>query len=261
MRSGLDPPPPKALHLNVDTTHDPTLELLQERLTHRFKNPALLERALTHPSILQDDPSIKESNQRLEFLGDAVLQLVLTEELFKRFPEEREGPLSKHRSILTRGTYQAELARKIGIAEALYLSSSEENTGGRQKAGALEDAFEALLGAVYLDSDFETTRRIILALFGDLSVPLTSAAANDYASHENPKGLLQERVQPTHGNGALRYELTATTGEDHNRCFEVSVFLLERQLGSGSGPSKKTAEIMAARASLRLLDQDEKPST
>lgn len=245
----------------MDKTNEQALELLQERLTHRFRNRELLERALTHPSLLQDHPEITESNQRLEFLGDAVLQFVLTQELFARFPDEREGQLSKRRSVLTRGTFLSGLARRIGIPGALRLGMSEETTGGREKAAALEDAFEALMGALYLDSDAATARTIILSLFGDLGASMPSAEADSYAAHENPKGLLQERIQPQHGNGALHYEILAVTGEDHNRQYEVAVLLRGERLGSGTGSSKKTAETAAARVALAELDRRAAPAS
>ncbi|HVV99571.1 MAG TPA: ribonuclease III domain-containing protein, partial [Planctomycetaceae bacterium] len=127
---------------------DPNLgpiEALQQRLGYSFRDVALLERALTHPSLLQEKPEIGESNQRLEFLGDAVLQLVLTEQLFALFPTEREGPLSRRRASLANGTFLTQLARELGIDRGLRLAASEEATGGRTRASALEDAFEALV--------------------------------------------------------------------------------------------------------------------
>lgn len=224
-----------------------SLDQLQTRLAYTFRDSALLERALTHPSFLPDNPG-SESNQRLEFLGDAVLQLVLTETLFQLFPADREGLLSKRRAALANGPFLAQLARELGLDASLRLGTSEESTGGRTRASALEDAFEALVGAIYLDSDLPTTRRIVLALYGDFSTRL--ATTEDTG---NPKGRLQELVQPDHGNNALRYEVLRTEGEDHARQYEVAVFLLDRQLGTGRGPSKKLAEEAAASEALRHL--------
>lgn len=221
---------------------------LQERLTYSFRDPALLERALTHLSFLPENPDVAESNQRLEFLGDAVLQLVLTEALFQLFPGDREGLLSKRRAALAKGVFLVELARELGLDRCLLLGTSDEATGGRQRASALEDAFEALIGALYLDSDLATARRIVLGLYGDLPARLRSAEHDD-----NPKGRLQELIQPIHGNHALRYEVLAIEGEDHARAFEVAVFLHERRLGQGRGPSKKSAEEAAAHAALETL--------
>lgn len=230
----------------------PSLDGLQQRLAYRFRDVALLERAMTHPSYLQDHPETDESNQRLEFLGDAVLQLVLTEELFQLFPAEREGVLSKRRAALANGAFLANLAAELGVDQALRLGASEESTGGRSRASALEDAFEALIGAVYLDSDLKEARRVLLALYGDLTRRLSAVEDVD-----NPKGQLQELIQPKHGNNALRYEVVRTEGEDHAREYEVAVFLFDRSLGQGRGSSKKLAEEAAARMALETLKRDE----
>lgn len=223
------------------------LARLQARLGHAFRDAALLERAVTHPSYLPENPSTAESNQRLEFLGDAVLQLVLTEVLFGFFPADREGQLSQRRAALAKGAFLHQLAREIGLDACLRLGTSEEATGGRTRASALEDAFEALVGALYLDSDLPTTRRIVLGIYGPLSDRLA------LESSDNPKGRLQELVQPKHGNEALRYEVIRTLGEDHAREFEVTVYLLNRPLGTGRGTSKKLAEESAARVALEAL--------
>lgn len=227
------------------------LEQLEIRIDHAFRQRALLERAVTHPSLLQDRPDLVESNQRLEFLGDAVLQLVLTQALFELFPGDREGLLSKRRAALANGNFLASLAREIGLDHALRLSASEESTGGRTRAAALEDAFEALVGAVYLDSNFETARRMVLHLYGPIPDRLASGADT-----ENPKGRLQELVQPTHGNTALHYEVVSIMGEDHARQYEVAVHLSGRAIGSGRGTSKKQAEEAAARAGLAKLESE-----
>lgn len=225
-----------------------TLDLLQTRLAYRFRDRALLELAVTHPSYLPEHPGCRESNQRLEFLGDAVLQVVLTEELFRLFPNDREGLLSRRRSSLAKGRFLVGLAQEIGLAECLKLGLSEENSGGRTRASTLEDAFEATVGALYLDSDLATVRRVLMGLYGDLPQRLAATEHED-----NPKGRLQEIVQPTHGNFALRYEVTATEGEDHARAYLVAVFLNEKELGRGRGPSKKLAEEGAAREALIAL--------
>jgi ribonuclease-3 len=227
------------------------LALLEARIGHAFRQRALLECAITHSSFLQDHPETPESNQRLEFLGDAVLQLVLTEALFSLFPQDREGLLSRRRAALANGTFLARLAREIGLDAVLRLSDSEESTGGRNRAAALEDALEALVGAVYLDSDLATARTVVLGLYGPLANRLAGAEHFD-----NPKGRLQEMVQPIHGNSALRYEVTQILGEDHAREYEVAVHLLDRTLGCGRGSSKKTAEEAAARAALIGLRLD-----
>lgn len=226
------------------------LNALQVRLDYTFRNRDLLVRAVTHPSFLQQHPEEPESNQRLEFLGDAVLQVILTETLFDRFPADREGALSKRRAALTKGEYLSRLAREIGLDDCLRLSTGEEQSGGRRRAAALEDAFEAVIGALYLDSDLPTTRRVVLGIYGPIDEGLIPQL-----EQENPKGRLQEIVQPLYGNQALRYEVIHVSGEDHAREYEARVYLKDSCLGNGRGPSKKAAEEAAAR--MALMAQDE----
>jgi ribonuclease III len=225
-----------------------SLETLQRRIGYDFRDVLLLERAVTHPSFLQDFPGSTESNQRLEFLGDAVLQLVLTEALFELFPGDREGVLSKRRAALANGAFLAAIGSEIALDQCLRLGASEESSGGRTRASALEDAFEALTGAIYLDSDLPTVRRVLLGIYGNLAGRLALVE-----EMENPKGRLQELIQPLHGNNAVRYEVTSTGGEDHARQFEVAVYLLDRAIGTGRGTSKKLAEEAAARQALATL--------
>lgn len=221
------------------------LDALQDRLGHRFADRTLLVRAVTHLSHAAENPAAGEGNQRLEFLGDAVLQILFAEEVYRRHPEDREGALSRRRSLLVNGPFLAGLAREIGLPAALRLGTSEEATGGRDRASILGDAFEALVGAVYLDAGLEAARRVVLAVYGDLAARQAGSGQSD-----NPKGRLQELVQPRHGNTALRYEISGTFGEDHAREYEATVYFLERPAGTGRGSSKKLAEEAAARAAL-----------
>ena len=221
---------------------------LQKKIGYPFRQPALLVEALTHGSYLQDDPAAAPHNQRLEFLGDSVLQFIVTAALYRDYPTEREGVLSRRRAVLSKGEFLTQMARDLGLDASLRLSKSEDAAGGRNRASILEDAFEALIGAIYLDSDLATTQTLVLGWYGPLSERL--ALSEDA---ENPKGRLQELVQPAHGNVALRYEVTTTTGPKHARIYEVDVFLNDRKLGAGSGPSKKVAEEAAARVALATL--------
>ena len=143
------------------------------------------------------------------------------------------------------------MARELGLAECLRMGTGEESSGGRNRPAALEDAFEALIGALFLDTDYATTSRLVLSLYGPLADLLDGVE-----DRENPKGRLQELIQPLHGNEALRYQLIQTTGEDHARQFESGVWLLNRRIGTGSGPSKRTAEEAAARMALQLLQEE-----
>ena len=219
---------------------------LLPQLGHAFRDPRLLADALRHPSAAALRAGTP-SNQRLEFLGDAVLQLVISEALYRADPAAREGVLSRRRSALTKGVFLAALAREIGLDRALELSPAEEQTGGRKRASTLEDAFEALIGAIYLDGGIDAARREILRWYGPLDRRLDGPEQGD-----NPKGRLQELVQPEHGNAALHYEVVHTKGQPHDRHFDVHLHLLGRIIGTGSGRSKKEAEENAAREALRL---------
>lgn len=224
------------------------ISALQQRLGYQFREPALLLEALTHGSYLQDDPTGGPHNQRLEFLGDSVLQFVLTDALYREFPIDREGVLSRRRAVLSKGGFLTQMARDLGIDAGLRLNKSEEDAGGRNRASILEDAFEAVVGAIYLDSDLATIRQLLLTWYGPL---VDRLAVSEDA--ENPKGGLQELVQPDHGNNALRYEVSATTGPRHARIYEVEVYLNDRKIGAGTGSSKKAAEEVAARVALAAL--------
>jgi len=226
----------------------PALLALQDRLGYKFRDPALIVRALTHPSFRPDPAAAADHNQRLEFLGDAILQLVLTEALFQLYPDEREGDLSRRRATLAKGSVLAKLALELELDACLLVGVSESRTGGEQRASNLSDAFEAVFGAVYLDSDWVTVRRVLLGVYGDVRARLVGLV-----NQHNPKGQLQEIVQPLHGNKAVRYELLRTEGNDHERLYHVEVFFLNRALGQGSGSSKKLAEEAAARIALVSL--------
>jgi len=221
---------------------------LQQRIGHTFRDPALLRCALTHVSYAAEHPGEGESNQRLEFLGDAVLHLVIGEALYLLYPGEREGALSRRRALLVNRNFLAQLAREIRLDRCLRLGVSEASADGRQRISTLGDGFEAIVGAVYREVDFAAARGIVLALYGPL--PQRLAALED---SENPKGRLQEIIQPRHGNNAIRYDVVATTGEDHARAYEVAVFVLDREYGRGTGTSKKLAEEAAARLALAAL--------
>lgn len=221
----------------------PELEQLQQRLGHTFRQPSLLELALIHPSLVNESPTINESNQRLEFLGDAVLQLILSDAIYQHYPTEREGVLTQRRKILVEGRFIASLAQELGLDTCLRVQAAARELA--QNKSALEDAFEALVAALYLDAGYETARAVVLRIYGDLGQRIAAAIPLD-----NPKGRLQELVQPGHGNASLRYEVISTTGEAHAREFTVTVFFRDRALATGRGSSKKTAEEAAAQLAL-----------
>jgi len=220
--------------------------VLAEQIGYSFRDPALLDQALTHPSRVPESPGCCD-NQRLEFLGDAVLGLVLAEALFQAFPEEREGHLAQSRSVLAKGAFLAKLARRIGLPDHLRMSEAERNQNGHQRTAALEDALEALVGAIYLDSDFATARACVLSWYGDLRTGLLQRLQDD-----NPKGRLQEWSQAA-GHAAPVYDITGESGPGHAREFEARVQILNCVHGSGVGSSKKEAEEEAARDALAKL--------
>ncbi len=223
------------------------LDALQQRLGYLFRDVELLTLSLTHPSVAHESSANIPHNQRLEFLGDAVLSLVLSRELYEHFPNLSEGPLTKARAqMVNRRTLAAE-ARRLGLGEHLILSRGEETSGGRERPSTLADAFEALLGAVFLDGGFEVAREFILRSFRDAFGELT-----EVPNLENPKGELQEMLQ-ARSSEPPQYELASVTGPDHDRVFECAVYHGGVELGRGTGKSKKAAESAAALAALKTL--------
>lgn len=223
------------------------IETLQTRLGHAFRDPALLLQALTHPGYANEHPEDGEHYQRLEFLGDAVIQFVVTAALFRLRPAEREGELSRLRVALTNGVFLGGLARELGIPAYLRLCTAERKTGGSPTAAG--DAYEAVVGAILLDGGLPAAQSFIERSYGDLESRLATLRPED----ANPKGRLQERVQPLHGTGALRYETIQSGGPDHAKEYDCAVYLADRLLGAGRGTSKKLAEEAAARAALSAL--------
>ena len=223
------------------------LATLQTRLGYVFRDDGLLRLALTHPSIAHESGVATAHNQRLEFLGDAVLQLVLTRELYEKFPVFGEGPLTKARAKLVNRRALAERARPLDLGAHLILSRGEEANGGRERGSALADAFEALLGAMFLDGGFEVARTVILREFAPVLGGL-----NELPNIENPKGELQELLQ-ARSEHAPEYQFVSASGADHDRDFECAVLHEGVELARGRGKSKKAAESDAAMVALELL--------
>ncbi|HEY3861322.1 MAG TPA: ribonuclease III [Verrucomicrobiae bacterium] len=221
--------------------------LLQTEIQYEFREPGLLRQALTHPSVAHEQGRMVQHNQRLEFLGDAVLGLVLTRELYDKFPNVSEGPLTKARAQMINRRTLAEQARQISLQNHLILSRGEEANSGRGRASAAADAFEALIGAVFLDGGFDAARGFVLRsfhrAFGELTVIPTL---------DNPKGELQEKLQ-VKSLDAPQYDIVRATGPDHDRDFECIVSHGGVELGRGLGKSKKAAESEAAIAALKKL--------
>ena len=220
---------------------------LQQRLGYQFRDESLLRLALTHPSIAHEANTPTQHNQRLEFLGDAVLGLVLSQDLYQKFPGADEGLLTKSRAKLVNATSLAAHGRSVGLGAHLILSRGEENTGGRERPSALADAFESLLGAIFLDGGFEAARDFILREFGGDFGELTLSAGI-----ENPKGELQEFLQAKSPVPPV-YQLISAEGPDHDRNFICAVQHDGVELARGTGKSKKAAESDAALAALKIL--------
>lgn len=220
---------------------------LQTRLGHSFRDESLLRLALTHPSVAHEANEALIHNQRLEFLGDAVLGLVLSRQLYEKFPDADEGQLTKSRAKLANASSLAAHGRALDLGAYLILSRGEENTGGRERSSALADAFEAVLGAIFLDGGFDAAREFVSREFQTDFAGLVLPTGID-----NPKGELQEWLQ-SQSPIAPVYQLISAEGPDHDRDFICAVLHDGRELARGSGKSKKAAESDAALAALKKL--------
>ena len=227
------------------------LAALQQSLGVSFNDPSRLEQALVHSSYINENPGFAlTSNERLEFLGDAVLGLVVAEKLYQDFPHSTEGEMTKLRAALVRGSTLARIARTIKLDDYLYLGKGEEASGGRRKPANLAGALEAVIAAIFLDQGSTTTREVILRLFNEeLQKVASQGAGVDYKSQLQE--LIQAREQQTPA-----YQLVEAMGPDHDRRFTVEVRVGDTVLGRGSGKSKKMAETEAARAALEQLSTD-----
>lgn len=232
----------------------PKFDPLQKQLGYKFKRMDLLKLALTHPSVAHEAAGVIPHNQRLEFLGDSVLGLVLTSELYARFPNVSEGPLTKARAQMVNRRTLASQAKRLGLGENLILSRGEETTGGRDRPSNLADAFEALLGAIFVDGGYDKARDVILNSFHDMFGELKAIP-----NLENPKGELQEMLQ-AESPDPPEYEMTSMTGPDHDRMFECAVYHAGVELGRGKGKSKKAAESEAAGGALAKLRERRAPA-
>jgi len=228
-----------------------TLENLQENLGYRFRDESLLRGALYHSSYANEHRNENiVSNERLEFLGDAVLGFVSAEFLYSRFPHAPEGELTRIRAALVREESLFEVAQSLQLGECLMLGKGEESGGGRQRPSILADCTEAVFAAVYLDGGMDCARDLIhrvLLSKGDIEV--AESRRRDYKTE------LQELVQRK-PHQVLRYELVGQSGPDHAKVFTVAVLLNGAPVGEGSGHSKKEAEQASARAALEKLTEE-----
>ncbi len=220
------------------------LKQCMDRLGYRFQNEGLLRRALTHSSMAVEQHRMGEDNERLEYLGDAVLEHLVSRHLFDAHPEMREGALTRLRSSLVCESALSAAARKLGLNDHILLSRGEEQCGGRDKDSILSDAFEAVLAAVYLDGGLDQAQRLV-----DEYV-LSAETLENRSSSKDSKTAFQELVHADHKGRAIRYELVSESGPDHKKIFAMRVLVDEVEWGTGSGPSKQAAGQAAAQMAM-----------
>jgi ribonuclease-3 len=217
---------------------------LEERMGYKFRNGLLLAEAMTHPSISLERKDYPFDNQRLEFLGDAVIQIVVTEHLYRLYPDFSEGVMTKLRTRLVSRTALKTLAQELDLGRHLMMGRGEEASGGRERASTLADAFESVVGAVYLDGGFDGARNFVLrAMLDDFE-----RIARD-PDEVNPKGTLQEILQAIEPCAPV-YEVLEQSGPDHSKRFVSRVVWSGMELGRGEGLSTKQAQVAAANDAL-----------
>jgi ribonuclease-3 len=228
---------------------DEDLERVQELIGYHFRSPELLRLGLTHRSFTHSNNRRESSNERLEFLGDSVLGLVIADALYQDHPDLREGELTKTKALLVNETTLASIGKDIGLNKSIKLAPEEAKSGGADRPSIISDAFEGVLGAVFLDGGLDPVRDVILRLIYARKDSLISDE-----SQRNFKGELLELMQAA-GKSAPRYDVLSEDGPDHRKMFNVVVFSGQDRLGSGSGPSKKDAEQKAAAMALAVLEE------
>lgn len=216
----------------------------QKKIGYKFRSKNLLETALTHPSFQQNDPKITHY-ERLEFLGDALLSTFMAEELYHRFPEKNEGDLAMYRVALTNGQFLASLGKELEIGK---VTRTKTILNPQQRESILENALEAVIGAIFLDSNYKKAKKTVLNWFDPLETRLAKELRRT-----NPKGRIQELLCSLRPNSTVDYRLIAETGSDHEKVYSVALYCGRELLGIGSGTSKKNAEKNAAFRALEVL--------
>ena len=225
---------------------DKNLEEFQGKIRYYFNDKELLIEALSHSSYANEKRKGRNSNERLEFLGDSVLSIVVSQYLFEHFTHLPEGELTKIRASLVCEKSLYEFAKQIDLGEHILLGKGEENTGGRERVSILADAFEAVIAAVFLDGGLEAARRHILKF---ITKDIDDRKPVSFSDH---KTILQEIIQKN-PEEKVEYKLVGQSGPDHNKAFKVQVRLNSNVIGTGIGRSKKEAEQMAAKEALELM--------
>lgn len=239
------------MRIKLEKSRRKELKKFQKGLRIRFRDPMLLNKALTHTSYAHEVLHNEEHNEKLEFLGDAVLSLALVEYLYLKYPHLQEGMLSKFRSYVASGNILHQIARKISLSRFILLSRGEEMTDGRNKKSLMSDAIESLIGAYYLDSGLKKTKKFILSLLSDF---LRDVDRLDELF--DFKSQLQELTQRHYRKNPV-YAVVKEEGPEHRKIFETVVKLDDRLLGRGRGENKKAAEKEAARNALQRMSQRE----
>ncbi len=222
------------------------MEVLEKKLGYKFNNKSLLKNALTHSSYANEVRNGSTSNERLEFLGDSVLSVIVADYLFKNFKTIPEGELTKLRASLVCEKSLCSFSREINLGEHLLLGHGEEKGGGRERDSILADAFEAVLAAIYLDGGMESAREYVLRFVKSELVNKNDEVFKDY------KTALQEIIQ-RNPEESVTYTLKSESGPDHDKVFEVEVHLNSNVIGVGKGKNKKQAEQRAAKQALELM--------
>ena len=228
---------------------DKNLEEFQGKIRYYFNDKELLIEALSHSSYANEKRKGRNSNERLEFLGDSVLSIVVSQYLFEHFTHLPEGELTKIRASLVCEKSLYEFAKQIDLGEHILLGKGEENTGGRERVSILADAFEAVIAAVFLDGGLEAARRHILKFIPKYIDDRKPVTLSDH------KTILQEIIQKN-PEEKVEYKLVGQSGPDHNKAFKVQVRLNSNVIGTGIGRSKKEAEQMAAKEALELMGSE-----
>ncbi len=222
----------------------------QEKIGYQFKNEALLYEALSHSSYANENKKTRNSNERLEFLGDSVLSIVVSDHIFEHYKHMPEGDLTKMRASLVCEKALFEFSKKIDLGSFIFLGKGEEMTGGRTRPSIVSDAFEAVIAAIYLDGGMEVVSKYILSFLPENITP-------DFSVFHDYKTVLQEIIQ-RNPEEKIEYHLKGESGPDHNKQFTVQVLLNSNVIGEGTGRSKKNAEQLAAKEALSLMGIDVK---
>ena len=226
------------------------MESLERRLNYKFNNVNLLKNALTHSSYANEVRKGSTSNERLEFLGDSVLSVIVSEHIYKNFPNMPEGELTKLRASLVCEKALCSFSRELNLGDYLMLGKGEDKGGGRNRDSILADAFEAVLAAIFLDGGIDVAKKHVMNF-----VLRELEHSSDEESFKDYKTLLQEIIQKN-PEESVNYVLIGEEGPDHDKCFTVEVRLNSNVIGTGSGKNKKKAEQMAAKQALELMGEN-----